>query len=69
MNFSRELRRLRAEAGLSQRELAGRVGVSQSCLAKLESGRTKSPPAAAVYRISEVLGVSPEHFRPFLSVA
>src|SRR5436190_1071443 len=36
---SRAVRRLRDERGLSRRELAGRSGVSERFLAKLESGQ------------------------------
>lgn len=39
MNTARLLRAARLEAGLSQRELADRVGTRQSAIARWESGR------------------------------
>ena len=38
MDAARVLRQARRRAGLTQRELAGRVGVPQSQVAKIESG-------------------------------
>ncbi len=41
-NIGDEIRRLRLAAGLSQRELARLAGVSQSLIAKIESGKVNS---------------------------
>jgi transcriptional regulator with XRE-family HTH domain len=40
-----ELRRLRREAGLTQRELAERLELSHTYLSKLENGRMPMPPS------------------------
>lgn len=47
-----ELIRARARAGLSQAELATRMGTSQSAIARLESGRTL-PSAKTLLRFAE----------------
>jgi predicted transcriptional regulator len=50
-----ELIRARARAGLSQVELAERMGTSQSAIARLESGRTL-PSAKTLLRFAEATG-------------
>jgi ribosome-binding protein aMBF1 (putative translation factor) len=50
-----ELIRARARAGLSQAELAERMGTSQSAIARLESGRTL-PSAKTLLRFAEATG-------------
>jgi transcriptional regulator with XRE-family HTH domain len=42
-----ELRRIRETAGLTTRELAGRLGVSQPWITHLETGRSRVPPEFA----------------------
>jgi ribosome-binding protein aMBF1 (putative translation factor) len=53
--FSAELLRARLRAGLSQAELAERMGTSQSTIARLESGRTL-PSAKTLIRFAEATG-------------
>jgi len=53
--ISSELIRARARAGLSQAELAQRMGTSQSAIARLESGRTL-PSAKTLIRFAEATG-------------
>jgi Predicted transcriptional regulator with C-terminal CBS domains len=56
-----ELRQLRELAGLTQKELAKRVGVSQSLIAKVESGRI-DPKVSLVKRIlDEIYSVLNTH--------
>jgi predicted transcriptional regulator len=50
--ISAELIRARVRAGLSQAELAERMGTSQSAIARLESGRTL-PSAKTLLRFAE----------------
>lgn len=52
MNFGEKLRQLRNEQGLTQPELAEAVGIEQSYLSKLETG--KSIPSAEVF--GQILG-------------
>jgi len=53
--ISAELIRARLRAGLSQVELAERMGTSQSAIARLESGRTL-PSAKTLIRFAEATG-------------
>ena len=50
-----ELIRARARAGLSQSELAERMGTSQSAIARLESGQTL-PSTKTLLRFAEATG-------------
>lgn len=54
------LRELREGAGLSQRELAERLGCQQPAIARLESG-TIRPGLATLDRIAEALGFEFQH--------
>ena len=60
----RNLKRYRAEAGLTQATLAERSGLSTGYIAEIESGR-KYPSLETVEMFSEVLEVRP--FRLFMS--
>jgi ribosome-binding protein aMBF1 (putative translation factor) len=53
--FSAELLRARIRAGLSQAELADRMGTSQSTIARLESGETL-PTTKTLLRFAEATG-------------
>ena len=54
-SLARELIKARARAGLSQAELAQRMGTTQSAIARLESG--KSPPSMrTITRIAAATG-------------
>lgn len=52
------LRRYRDEAGLSQQELADRVGISKSYISSLELGY-RAPNLNILVRIAYVLGIAP----------
>jgi transcriptional regulator with XRE-family HTH domain len=52
------LRRLRAEAGLSQEELAHRSHLHRTYVSQLERG-LKSPSLGAIEELAEVLGKKP----------
>lgn len=54
------LREERVKAGLSQRELARRLGLSASLISQLESGMSK-PSVGTLYSIVTELGVSLDH--------
>ena len=55
MLFADTLKKLRAEKGFSQRELAERMYVTRTAITKWESGN-RLPDAAMIKRLSEVLG-------------
>lgn len=55
--LNENIRRLRRAAGLSQEELAGRLGVSRQSVSLWEQGET-NPTVENIYAMTEVLGVS-----------
>jgi HTH-type transcriptional regulator, competence development regulator len=59
--FGEVLREARRTAGVSQRELAERVGLDFSYISKVENGRVP-PPAADTVVMCRVIGVAPEGF-------
>ena len=55
--FLDDVLRARAEAGLTQGEVAARVGTTQSAIARLESAQPKhSPSVATLQRYAKALG-------------
>ena len=54
-NFGHALRRMRVHAGLSQRELAERIGSTQSAIARMEKGETE-PKFRTLEKFAEALG-------------
>jgi len=57
MAFSERLRLLREEAGLSQAEIARRIGVDDSAISQWENGR-RQPNLALAKRLAGVFGVT-----------
>lgn len=56
-DFLEEVLKARADAGLTQAEVADRVGTTQSAIARLESAGTKhSPSIATLQRYAKALG-------------
>jgi transcriptional regulator with XRE-family HTH domain len=58
--FGQSLREMRRSKGVSQRELAGKVGVDFSYISKVENDRLPPPAADTIVKICEALGVAPE---------
>lgn len=56
---SAHIPRLRSYVGLSQAQLAKRIGVGVTTVKNIESGYLTSPPSAIVEKLSEVFGVNP----------
>lgn len=56
MHIEQELAALRERRGMTQRELATRMGVSQPAIAKLESGRVKNLELRTLCRWTTALG-------------
>lgn len=56
MNLSERIKAARKHAGLTQRELAERVGIAQTAISQLESGKTLR--STYLFAISEACGVS-----------
>ncbi|MBS1211934.1 MAG: helix-turn-helix protein [Proteobacteria bacterium] len=57
MSFGIRIKQARQKAGLSQRGLAKRSGLSQQLISKLENGLVES--TTEVFRLAESLGVNP----------
>ncbi|AGG05936.1 helix-turn-helix domain-containing protein [Dehalococcoides mccartyi] len=58
--FGQTLRELRQKAGITQRELASRIGMDFSYISKIENDRLPSPAADTIVTISRALNESPE---------
>lgn len=56
MKLSERIKAARQHAGLTQRELADRVGIAQTAISQLESGKTQR--STYLFQISEACGVS-----------
>lgn len=67
MNPGKRLYLLRQLAGLSQRELAKRAGVTNSVISTLEQGKV-SPSVTSIEKIIKPLNLSLEHFFSFSEV-
>jgi PTS system nitrogen regulatory IIA component len=57
MHFGNTLRLLRVEAGVSLRELAGRIGVSGAYLSRVENGHDAPPTPDRLIAIADALGL------------
>lgn len=68
VDLASELKRLRQEQGLTQQELADAIGVHQSMIAQLETGRAQGFTVPVLYKLSAVLKVPSDHFQPFFAV-
>lgn len=60
MHLSDNLKRIRVQRDLSQKDLAERSGVSEGQISKLEIGIQKNPQLETVVAIATALGVSME---------
>lgn len=58
--FGTEVRRLRHELELTQRQLASEVGIDFTYLSKLENGRGEVPGEETVRRLASALGADAE---------
>lgn len=56
-SLGEKIRRLRRNLGMSQKELAKRIGLSHSMIGQIETGKVQ-PAVATLTRIAEALGVS-----------
>jgi transcriptional regulator with XRE-family HTH domain len=52
------IRQTRLDYGMSQAELARRIGISKTAMNQIESGKTPDPQVSRIIAIAEVLGVS-----------
>ena len=72
MSFSELLKQCRKQKGISQAELASKLGVTQQAVGKWESGKS-SPDPATVARIAEILSTTADFllglYRPVSNAA
>ena len=52
------IRQARLRYGMSQAELARRIGISSTALNQIESGKTPDPGVSRIVGIADILGVS-----------
>lgn len=60
-NIGQKIKNLRAELGLTLKELAKRVGVGASTVRKWETGYIKDMRSDKIQKVAEALGVSPAY--------
>ena len=60
MKFSERLKELRIENNLSQMQLAVKLGISQSAIAKWELGKTE-PTASAIILLAKFFGETTDY--------
>ena len=58
MGFSENLKKIRSEKGISQQELAKKIGVSQTAIYQWEKG-TRTPKIDAIAKLANALAVPP----------
>ena len=72
MSFSELLKQCRKKQGVSQAELAAKLGVTQQAVGKWESGKS-SPDPSTVARIAELLNTTADYllglYRPVSNVS
>jgi transcriptional regulator with XRE-family HTH domain len=61
MNIGKRLKSIRLQAGLSQRDLAEKVGISARAISKYERG-LDTPGSAVLIRLAKAFGVRVEYF-------
>ena len=59
--LGRRIRQARVRYGMSQAELARRIGISSTALNQIESGKTPDPGVSRIIGIASVLGVSTDY--------
>ena len=67
MTLGEAIKLARVTAGVSQAELARRLGVTPGYVWQLENGRSTGLTAEKLYALCDALSVSCDHFRPFIT--
>lgn len=60
MTMGRKLKIARVTAGLKQKELAEKAGISIFYMAALENGRCKNPSIKIMQRLADILQTTPQ---------
>lgn len=61
--FGRNLRKLRSEVGLTQDDLAAKVGLGRTSITNIEKGR-QHVSLHQVFQLADAIGVSPQQLLP-----
>lgn len=69
MPLHSEIRRLRELLGISQAELADKIGVNQSFVSKLERGESPRLGADVLFALCDALNVTCQHFREHIAAS
>jgi transcriptional regulator with XRE-family HTH domain/tetratricopeptide (TPR) repeat protein len=69
VTFGDDVRRRRRRQGLSQEDLAERIGMSVTGIRNLESGRTRAPRPSTVRLLAEAFGLTGDEREDFLATA
>ena len=59
MTIGESIKRVRKKVGLTQAELAAKIGTNKSYISRVETGRTE-PKVSTFYRIASALGLNVE---------
>jgi len=62
MEYGKALRRILSEVGITQAELARRMGTSTAYVSQLCSGKIKEPTLSKAFEVADALDVSVDHF-------
>lgn len=65
--FGEELRRLMKAKGLTQEQLAAKIGTKQSFVSKLIRGEREGIGAGVLFQMCSAFGVPADHFAPYLA--
>lgn len=63
--MAERIKRLRVEAGLTQDELASRLGIQKSAVAKYESGRVENLKRGTIKKMAIIFNVTPSYLMCF----
>lgn len=61
MNMAERIKEKRIEAGLTQEELAEKLGLKKSAIAKYENGRVENIKRSVIQKMSDILGCTPSY--------
>lgn len=63
--LGQEIKRIRTESKLTQKQLAEKIGLAQPTVAFLENGRNQSFSVETLFALSRALGVPVAHWEKF----
>jgi transcriptional regulator with XRE-family HTH domain len=67
MEFRKALAPMLHDRGISQAELARRIGASRSYVSQLMSGKIDEPALSVAYAIADALNMTVDDFKPYIN--